>query len=272
LEVHLVKRVFVYGGNEVKKRMVIAVAFAVLLAVSAYAQMTDFEKLVITGTPQSIQAAIEKGVDVNTIDKQGWTPLLIAAANNPNPDVIAALLKAGATLHPAYGWIGTALMAAAMGNKNPEIIITLLNDGEDINARTIDRRTALMFAAENNPNPEVITTLLKAGADPIARSKEGKTASDYALESGLLTGTDAYRQLSEAQPRGKKYTQTTESPPCTIEGTWVVTTTESGHDIQWTWVFDEGGFGSLVEADIVITTYDTEGKPYQKTVNAQHGI
>jgi ankyrin repeat protein len=62
---------------------------------STHAQTTDFFDLVKTGTPQTIQTAINKGADVNAQDSDDWTPLMDAATYNPDPKVIATLLKAG---------------------------------------------------------------------------------------------------------------------------------------------------------------------------------
>jgi ankyrin repeat protein len=81
----------------VKKRNAIAVVLICLVALSStHAQTTDFFELVQTGTPQTIQAAIDQGTDVSGSNKNGWTALMVAAANNQNPEVIAALIKAGA--------------------------------------------------------------------------------------------------------------------------------------------------------------------------------
>jgi hypothetical protein len=66
------------------------------VAKQAHAQTADFGSLVMAGTPQSIQAAIDQGADVNARDKDGSTPLIRAAQNNTNPEVITTLLKAGA--------------------------------------------------------------------------------------------------------------------------------------------------------------------------------
>ena len=64
---------------------------------SAYAQTADFFQLVTAGTPQDVQAAIDKGADVNAHQAEGgMTPLVAAAKYNPNLEVIAILLKAGA--------------------------------------------------------------------------------------------------------------------------------------------------------------------------------
>src|SRR5208283_153189 len=70
---------------KVRKRIVVAVVLAVLIAASAYAQTTDFFALVKSGTPQDVQAAISKGADIKARDKANWTPLMVAAEYNKNP-------------------------------------------------------------------------------------------------------------------------------------------------------------------------------------------
>ena len=149
-----------------KKRIVVAAVLAVLMAASAYAQTKDFFELAKTGTPQQVQAAIDKGADVKAQDKSGRTALIWAATNNQNPEVITTLLKAGA----------------------------------DIKAQDKDGRTGLMWAARyNKVNPEVfIMALLNVGADAKAKDKAGKTALDYAKDNENLQGTDALKKLEEA--------------------------------------------------------------------------
>ena len=95
-----------------RKRMVVAVILAVQMAVSAFAQTTDFFKLVLTGTPQDVQAAIKHGANVYATNNIGMTPLMWAASNI-NPEVITTLLKAGAELNAKdkYGWTPLAYAA-----------------------------------------------------------------------------------------------------------------------------------------------------------------
>lgn len=116
-----------------------------------------------------ITALVETGAEVNALSQNGFTPLLLAAQVNQNPDVIVALMKAGAdvTIHRKSL---TPLIAASAYNQNPEVITTLLKFGGNVNARTEDGGTPLMAAAAFNQNPEVIATLLKAGADAKASS------------------------------------------------------------------------------------------------------
>ncbi len=74
------------------KRIVVSVALAVLLGASAYAQTTVLFAVVQKGTPQEVQAAIDKGADVNAYSGS-WTPLISAANANPNR-ATAALMAA----------------------------------------------------------------------------------------------------------------------------------------------------------------------------------
>jgi len=55
-------------------------------------------------------------------------------------------------------------MVAAGQNPNPEVIQFLLDSGENVDARSLDGWTALMFASAFNQNPLVIRTLVQGGA------------------------------------------------------------------------------------------------------------
>jgi ankyrin repeat protein len=151
----------------VKKRIVIAVVLAVLLAASAYAQIRhDLIVAVENGTLEDVRTAISKGADVNARGgENGWTILILAAGGNKNPDVIRTLLKAGADVN-AWGE----------------------GDGE----------TALMHAARYNDNPEIVLVLLKAGEDAKAKNNNGERALDCAQGNSNLRDTDALKQLEEA--------------------------------------------------------------------------
>ena len=49
-----------------------------------------------TGHFEEILSKVQEGIDVNTRDENGWTPLMYAAWYNQNPEVVKILLEAGA--------------------------------------------------------------------------------------------------------------------------------------------------------------------------------
>ena len=132
-----------------KKQIVIAVVLGVLLAASTYAQTTGFFELVKTGTPQQLQAAIDQGADVNARNSSGVTPLMAAAGNNQNPEVITTLLRAGADIEARDGVGWTPLIYAALGNKNPEVTTALLKAGANVKAKDSQGKTAFDYAQYN---------------------------------------------------------------------------------------------------------------------------
>ena len=166
---------------------------------STYAQTTDFFELVKTGTAAADTDSYRpRREPLKLEDTNGATPLMYAALCDANPDVITALLKAGAAINARANAGSTALMWAPISNPNPEVTTVLLKADADVNARDMNCVTALMWAAISNLNPEVITTLLRVGVDAKAKDKTGMTAFDYARENNKLRGIDALRRLEEA--------------------------------------------------------------------------
>ncbi len=155
-------------GDSVTGKRKGSVAIAFLFAVaSVYAQTTDFSLLVQWAMPQSVQDAIDEGADIEARGQGGYTPLMLAAKFNHNPEVIATLLKAGAKVDETDSCFG---------------------------------RTALMVAIlDDHTNPaELIMVLLNAGADARVKDKKGMTTFDYAEENQKLKGTEALQRLEEA--------------------------------------------------------------------------
>lgn len=140
--------------------MIVCILAAAALLGAAAADLFDLAE---TGTAVQLQQAI-KGADINAADAVGRTMLMHAAAYNPDPQVIALLVKAGA----------------------------------NVNARGPRQWTALMMAAYGNPNPAVVEALLAAGADGKLRSDAGETAFDYARDNDKVAGSPAYPKLRAA--------------------------------------------------------------------------
>ena len=123
-----------------------------------------------------VTRCLTSGADVNVRNEKGDTPLHNAASYTEDPEVIAALLKAGADLEAAGSWYGaTPLHLAASVNMSLEVIDALLRAGADANART-SYSGPLLHTAARFRNPAVVQALLNAGAAIDARNDSGCTA------------------------------------------------------------------------------------------------
>ena len=102
--------------------------------------------------------------DVNHRNKSGISPILTAARRVKDPQVIAALLKAGAKIDDTYKEDPvngrTPLLIAAETNKSPATLSALIKAGADKRAVNENGENALMIAVSKNKNMEVIETLL----------------------------------------------------------------------------------------------------------------
>lgn len=141
----------------------LAVMLILLLLTPAAAQ--DIFQRASFGTPQTVRFNLLTST-VNATDQFGQTPLMYAASNNPDPEVITALVQVGA----------------------------------DVNIRTLAGWTALMYAARDNSNPAVATRLLQLGADPTVINDEGFTAADYAAQNANLRGVPMTAPLEMPMP------------------------------------------------------------------------
>ena len=139
-----------------------------------------------SGTVGVVRTLLEAGADANawatgysTDYGWNWTPLHLASQSNPDPEVVAALLEAGADLQ-APGGAGFRAPANsplhyAGANPNPAVATALLDAGADVNALSPSGRTPLHEAAAYASNPAVIELLVAAGADVNARDLNGYT-------------------------------------------------------------------------------------------------
>lgn len=154
---------------------------------------------------------LRRGMDVNTVDPQGNSLLMLAVRGN-NVELARFLLDNRANPERRSPHGDTALMLAAMlGHKEiaelilarkpeinhagwnalhyaafsgrAEIAAMLLAAGADINLKAPNAQTALMFAAKNG-HLETVRILAGANADPGVRDPVEGTALDMARKAG----------------------------------------------------------------------------------------
>ena len=145
---------------------------------------------------QDVTRCLAAGWDVEARNKDGLTPLHVAAGYSKDPAVITALVAAGANLE-ARSKIGlTPLHVAAGLSKDPAVITTLVAAGANLEARNQRGWTPLHYAASFSTNPAVITTLLDLGANLEAREQNGWTPLQHA--AGFSTNPAVITALVEA--------------------------------------------------------------------------
>jgi ankyrin repeat protein len=83
-----------------------------------------------------------------------------------------------------------------MLNPQPAVIAELIRAGARVEETDGSGKTPLMLAARFTTNPLVVTTLLAAGADRRRKSPAGMTARDFAAVNHSLAGTPQLRALA----------------------------------------------------------------------------
>lgn len=131
----------------------------------------------LEGDVASIERLAAKGAKINAMDRDGWTALTLAVAQN-HKEAVLALLRLGAkpnlagkSRHTPLGW--------AVIRGSTDMVQILLAHGADIDARDEKGWTALMEASARG-YIDVVELLLSKGAHPNARGPFGATALNVA--------------------------------------------------------------------------------------------
>ena len=181
-------------------------------------ELTRLDLAIVRRDPELVQKWLESGVDPNVADKDGWTPLHVAARTG-DAEITRILLQAGADVNVANKMGRFALRIATDGG-HIETVRVLLDFGADVNAADVVGVTALRRASDGiigagirqlDAPPkavykELARQLLRSGADPyIQLPGEGKVML-YGLKE-IVKEVEVERSSNEpnlekgAQPR-----------------------------------------------------------------------
>ena len=159
----------------------------------------NFIALCGSGSLQEVVDAIKNGANVNAWTSYEGTPLLVAV-RTPNPDVVTALIKAGADVNARDNSYNDYLkgktplimaMAVVSTSHRKEVMLmltALIKAGADVNAKDNEGMTALMWAISTyhySSEVEMVAALIKAGADVNAKSNDGATALILAAKKDI---------------------------------------------------------------------------------------
>lgn len=148
---------------------------------------TPLQHAVYRGAVEIVSELARRKANAEAKDKHGLTPLMQALAyfrQSPTSDFVEIadlLIRHGANVNARTRTGETPLMFAAAVNRT-DLAESMVKGGADVNAQNDQGHTALMVAAGHGFEP-MVELLLRRGANVNARAKDGKGALSLARES-----------------------------------------------------------------------------------------
>ncbi len=140
------------------------------------------------GSERMVAALLKADAKVNTRNRYGDTPIMLAAIKGHLP-IVKQLYEAGAEInHP--GW--TPLIYAATGGHSA-IVEYLIGSGAFLNTASPNGSSALMMAVRGS-HLETVKVLLSHGADVNHRNESGESALSWAVARNLTEVEKLLRQ------------------------------------------------------------------------------
>ena len=126
--------------------------------------MTNIYEAVKNEDVNALQRMISEKRNLNRPDKDGFTPLMVAAGGK-NSEIVTMLIDNGADVDAKDKYGNTALIFALCWGKNPDVVRAFIDGGADVNARNEKGKTPLTIAKECHNKPEIIKMLTDVGAE-----------------------------------------------------------------------------------------------------------
>ncbi|KAH0553143.1 hypothetical protein GP486_006671, partial [Trichoglossum hirsutum] len=127
---------------------------------------------------------VKDGVDPDSRDTDGQTPLLWAARNGHEAVVKLLFVKYGVNPDPEAINGRTPLSRAAENGHEAVVELLLAKDGVDLNSKDSGGQTPLSWAAIHGHGPVVELLLAHDGVDPDPRDSGGRTPLSWAARNG----------------------------------------------------------------------------------------
>ncbi len=163
------------------RKLLFTIPLLLVLQFSLGQEAMDVFGIARKGTPQQLTELLKTNPKaVNAVDKNGFSPLILAAYRGNN-EVAKLLVENGSDIN--YNTeMGTALMACVVRGNN-DMATYLIAKNANVNLTDDQNTTALMYAVQFK-NIDITKQLLAHKADKTITDKKGKTAFEYAVFSG----------------------------------------------------------------------------------------
>lgn len=150
--------------------------------------------------PDMVKALLAAGANVNEADRSGRTALMCAAEQwrDSALESVKTLIAAGANVNATDAKGRNVLLHMAKDrNSSPAMLKTLIAAGANFNLADEAGQTPLMYVAEWN-TVEVLQVMIDAGASLEARDKKGNTALIYSLSGNYQVAPPMVKALIAA--------------------------------------------------------------------------
>ena len=215
---------------------------------------------------------VEQGLDVNTVDYYGCTPLYKHATLGR--DTVKLLYELGGDIQKPDTYGSTPLHTAA-GFFHPKTVSFLIEKGADVNAKDDMGRTPLAEALATCRNiniaqaAEIAEMLIKAGADVVPEMAErveiiGKDFEfhrenfnkDYLAETEA--GLEKLYALFDVKPAPKRKIHDGVSPILVKDGSW-----KEQYDELWEMLIPSSGAAKTVQGEVIRITGRVQDELYR---------
>ncbi|CAB3979438.1 Ankyrin repeat domain-containing 50 [Paramuricea clavata] len=144
---------------------------------------TPLLKAAHSGNCKEVHSLLQKGADVNFIDRSGKTALSVASGEG-HVKIVHDLINCGAEINTRDSNGCTPLRAAARCGSSDTVTL-LLKHGAIPDLADNNQRTAMRAAAWGG-HTDIVLQLLQKGADPNHMDREGRTALIAAAHTGCV--------------------------------------------------------------------------------------
>ena len=142
----------------------------------------EMRQAALEGDREKVKKTLDAGINVNAMNQEGHTALMLAAYNG-HTDIVSSLIQRGAVVDRRDLLGQTALLYASSG-QFPETVRVLLDKGAEPNIVDSNEHFSPLMHAATAGNLDVVKLLLESGADRLLTDVDGDNAEFFAKQAG----------------------------------------------------------------------------------------